>query len=130
MSFVHLHTHSHYSLLDGLSKIKDLVREAARMEMPARSLKDKEPGIDEKRYHLTLLAENEEGYHNLIELVTTSHLEGFYYKPRVDKELLRKHSKGIIALSGCMGGEISRAIQSGNIEKAEAVIKEYREIFG
>src|SRR3990167_5422963 len=144
MSFVHLHTHSHYSLLDGLTKIKDLVREASRMEMPAlaltdhgnmygaiefykaaknagvkpiigfeayvaaRSLKDKEPGVDERRYHLTLLAENEEGYHNLIELVTTSNLEGFYYKPRVDKDLLRKHSKGIIALSGCMGGEISR----------------------
>src|SRR3989344_5293397 len=106
MSFVHLHTHSHYSLLDGLSKIKDLVREAARMEMPAlaitdhgnlygaiefykaaksagikpiigveayiasRSLKDKEPGVDERRYHLILLAENDEGYHNLIELVT------------------------------------------------------------
>src|SRR3989344_2613896 len=131
MSFVHLHTHSHYSLLDGLTKIKDLVREASRMEMPAlaltdhgnmygaiefykaaknagvkpiigfeayvaaRSLKDKEPGVDERRYHLTLLAENEEGYHNLIELVTTSNLEGFYYKPRVDKDLLRKHSKGI-----------------------------------
>jgi len=166
MSFVHLHTHSHYSLLDGLSKIKDLVREAARMEMPAlaltdhgnmygtiefyktaknagvkpiigleayvaaRSLKDKEPGIDEKRYHLTLLAENEEGYHNLIELVTTSHLEGFYYKPRVDKELLRKHSKGIIALSGCMGGEISRALFRKDFDSAEKFVDDYRSIFG
>ncbi|OGF85620.1 DNA polymerase III subunit alpha, partial [Candidatus Giovannonibacteria bacterium RIFCSPLOWO2_02_44_8] len=166
MSFVHLHTHSHYSLLDGLTKIKDLVREASRMEMPAlaltdhgnmygaiefykaaknagvkpiigfeayvaaRSLKDKEPGVDERRYHLTLLAENEEGYHNLIELVTTSNLEGFYYKPRVDKDLLRKHSKGIIALSGCMSGEISRAILRKDSEGAERLIDEYRGIFG
>ncbi len=166
MSFVHLHTHSHYSLLDGLTKIKDLVREASRMDMPAlaltdhgnmygaiefykaaknagikpiigleayvaaRSLADKEPGIDERRYHLTLLAENEQGYHNLIELVTASHLEGFYYKPRVDKGLLRKHSKGIIALSGCMSGEISRAIFRKDSEGAERLIDEYRSIFG
>src|SRR3989338_4434682 len=166
MSFVHLHTHSHYSLLDGLTKIKDLVREASRMEMPAlaltdhgnmygaiefykaaknagvkpiigleayvaaRSLKDKEPGVDERRYHLTLLAEYEEGNHNLIELVTTSNLEGFYYKPRVDKDLLRKHSKGIIALSGCMSGEISRAILRKDSEGAERLIDEYRGIFG
>ena len=166
MSFVHLHTHSHYSLLDGLSKIKDLVREAARMEMPAlaitdhgnlygaiefykaaksagikpiigveayiasRSLKDKEPGVDERRYHLILLAENDEGYHNLIELVTTSHLEGFYYKPRMDKELLRKHSKGIIALSGCMSGEISRAVARNDTESAQKLVSEYKDIFG
>src|SRR3990170_3578972 len=165
MSFVHLHTHSHYSLLDGLSKIKDLVREAARMEMPAlaitdhgnlygaiefykaaksagikpiigveayiasRSLKDKEPGVDERRYHLILLAENDEGYHNLIELVTTSHLEGFYYKPRMDKELLRKHSKGIIALSGCMSGEISRAVARNDTESAQKLVSEYKDIF-
>ncbi len=96
----------------------------------ARSLKDKEPGVDERRYHLTLLAENEEGYHNLIELVTTSNLEGFYYKPRVDKDLLRKHSKGIIALSGCMSGEISRAILRKDSEGAERLIDEYRGIFG
>src|SRR3989344_2561439 len=166
MSFVHLHTHSHYSLLDGLTKIKDLVKEAARLEMPAlaltdhgnlygaiefykqaknegvkpiigveayvasRSLHDRGPGVDERRYHLTLLAENEEGYHNLIELVTVSHLEGFYYKPRVDKELLRKHAKGIIALSGCMSGEISRAILRKDSEGAERLIDEYRGIFG
>lgn len=161
-----MHTHSHYSLLDGLSKVKDLVKEAARMEMPAlaitdhgnmyaaiefykaaknagvkpiiglegyvaaRSLKDKEPGVDERRYHLTLLAENEEGYHNLIELVTVSHLEGFYYKPRVDKELLRKHSKGIIALSGCIGGEIARALYRKDFEGAEKLTAEYKDIFG
>src|SRR3989338_646950 len=85
----------------------------------ARSLKDKEPGVDERRYHLTMLAENTEGYHNMIELVTTSHLEGFYYKPRVDKELLRKHSKWIIALSGCIGGEIPRALFRKDFDSAE-----------
>ena len=96
----------------------------------SRTLKDKEPGIDERRYHLTLLAENEVGYHNLIELVTISHLEGFYYKPRVDKETLRKHSKGIIALSGCMGGEIPRALFRKDFEGAEKMLDEYKDIFG
>ena len=166
MSFVHLHTHSHYSLLDGLTKIKDLVKEAARLEMPAlaltdhgnlygaiefykqaknegvkpiigveayvasRSLHDREPGVDERRYHLTLLAENEEGYHNLIELVTVSHLEGFYYKPRVDKELLRKHARGVIALSGCFSGEIPRTLFRNDFPAAEKLVEEYKEIFG
>src|SRR3990167_5521465 len=166
MSFVHLHTHSHYSLLDGLSKINDLIFEASRLEMPAlaltdhgnmygaiefykkakkagikpiigveaylaaRALKDKEPGIDERRYHLTLLAENDEGYHNLIKLVTISNLEGFYYKPRIDKEVLKQHSTGLIALSGCMGGEIPRTVYRGDMEEATRLVSEYKEIFG
>ncbi|MDP3785129.1 MAG: DNA polymerase III subunit alpha [bacterium] len=166
MSFVHLHNHTHYSLLDGLTKIDELVKEGARMEMPAmaitdhgnlygaiefykkakdegvkpiigveayvaaRTLHDKEPNIDDKRYHLVLLAENFEGYKNLIELVTVSHLEGFYYKPRIDKELLRKHSKGLIALSGCMGGEIPRALFRKDIEGAEKLVAEYKDILG
>ncbi|MEK7525542.1 MAG: DNA polymerase III subunit alpha [Patescibacteria group bacterium] len=164
--FVHLHTHSHYSLLDGLSQIDDMVKLAKEHDMPAigltdhgamygaiefymacvkagikpiigveayvanRTRFDKEPGIDNKRYHLTLLAKNNIGYQNLIKLTTAAHLEGYYYKPRTDKELLRKHSEGVIALSGCLGSELGRTIQSGNMGKAEAVIKEHQDIFG
>src|SRR3989344_5354002 len=134
-NFVHLHTHSHYSLLDGLSKISELVKHAKELGMPAVALTDhgalygaiefykeakkqgikpiigcevyvaarsrhqKEPRIDNRRYHLTLLAKDNIGYQNLIKLITKAHLEGFYYKPRVDKELLREHAEGLIALS-------------------------------
>ncbi len=80
---------------------------------------DKEPGIDNKRYHLILLAKNLTGYKNLIRLVSISGLEGYYYKPRMDKEILRTYSEGIIALSGCMGGELSSALMAGNDEHAE-----------
>jgi len=164
--FVHLHTHSHYSLLDGLAKIDELVEEAVRLEMPSLALTDhgnlygavefykeckkgginpiigveaylayeslyqKRPNIDDKRYHLTLLAQNETGYKNLIQLVTASFLDGFYYKPRMDKELLAKYSSGLIALSGCMAGEISRATAIKDFEKAEKIVKEFQEIFG
>ena len=166
MKFVHLHTHSHYSLLDGLSQIDDMVTLAKAHNMTAVALTDhgamygvidfytacikngikpiigveayvanrgrlnKEAGVDNKRFHLTLLAKNNTGYQNLIRLVTAAHLEGYYYKPRVDKELLRKHSEGLIALSGCLGSELGRTIQSGNMEKAEAVIREHQDIFG
>ncbi|MEK7174841.1 MAG: DNA polymerase III subunit alpha, partial [Patescibacteria group bacterium] len=164
--FTHLHVHSHYSLLDGLGKIGDLIKRAGELGMDAlaltdhgamygalefyktakkagikpiigcelyvayEKLTDKRPNIDDKRYHLTVLAENAEGYHNLIQLVTQAHLEGFYYKPRVDKNLLRQHSRGLIALSGCFQGEIPRAIQARKVDRAEELIREYQEIFG
>src|SRR3989338_6635546 len=166
MNFVHLHTHSHYSLLDGMSKIDDMVKLAKEHGMTAIGLNDhgamygaidfytackkngikpiigveayvanrtrfqKEPHIDNKRYHLTLLAKDNTGYQNLIKLTTAAHVEGYYYKPRVDKDLLRQHAEGLIALSGCPGSELGRAIQSGNKEKAEAIILEYQSIFG
>lgn len=164
--FVHLHTHSHYSLLDGLSKLERLVELAKKYEMPAlaitdhgnmygaiefyklakakgikpiigveayvanRGRQDKEPGIDNQRYHLTLLAKNLEGYKNLMRLVTLSHIEGYYYKPRMDKEILRKYSGGIIALSGCLGGELGRALANKDEGRAEQVIREHQDIFG
>jgi len=166
MSFVHLHTHSHYSLLDGLAKIDDLVKGAALHKMPALALTDhgnlygaiefyqkakragikpiigveaylavesrhsKKAGLDEKRFHQLLLAENNEGYQNLLKLVTASHLEGFYYKPRIDKEILRKHSKGLIGTSSCLAGEIPSAIISGDYERAKELAFEYQDIFG
>jgi len=94
-----------------------------------RSRFNKEPHIDARRYHLTLLAKDLTGYHNLIKIVTKANLEGYYYKPRADKELLREHHEGLICLSGCMGGELSRTL-TYEPEKAEEVIKEYQEIFG
>ncbi len=166
MQFTHLHVHSHYSLLDGLAKIDDLIARARELGMTSLALtdhgnlygaiefyqkakkaginpiigcemyiasgnmRDRRPGVDNKRYHLTVLARNNEGYHNLIKLVTKAHLEGFYYKPRVDKNLLREHAGGLLALSGCFSGEIPRAIQNKKMETAEHTIGEYREIFG
>jgi len=165
--FTHLHTHTHYSLLDGLSKIDELLdyvkengmdsvaitdhgnlygaiefyQKAKKRDIKpiigcevyvAQDMYEKTPGsTDGKNYHhLILLAKNNTGYQNLIKIVTEAHLEGFYYKPRVDKKLLEKYKDGLIALSGCLGGELSRALLNGNAEKAEYIAKEYTEIFG
>ncbi len=164
--FVHLHTHSYYSLLDGLSKIKEMVKLAKEHGQEAIGLTDhgvmygaiefysecikqgikpivgcevyvanrsrlqKEAGIDNKRYHLTLIAKDVTGYQNLIKLTTAAHLEGYYYKPRVDKEILRQYSEGLICFSGCPGSEVGRAIQMGDLAKAEAVVLEHRDIYG
>lgn len=166
MSFVHLHTHSHYSLLDGLSKVPQLVKKAKEFGMPALALTDhgalygaiefynackkadikpiigveaymaertrfdKEPGIDSKRYHLTLLVKNNVGYKNIMKLVTKSNLEGFYYKPRMDMDLLREHGDGIICLSGCPGSRFITHLKNNNILEAENLLAEYIDIFG
>lgn len=96
----------------------------------AGSRHDKRPGIDNERFHLTLLAKNDQGYRNLVKLVTLANLEGYYYKPRMDKELLRTYAEGIICLSGCFGGELSRALHKQGYDAGKAIALEYREIFG
>jgi len=92
--------------------------------------KERTPGRDDKNRHLVLLAENEEGYHSLVRLVTLAQVEGFYYKPRVDKALLREHSRGLIALSACLAGEVSEYLLNNQYESACQAALEYQEIFG
>ena len=99
-------------------------------EIAPNSLHDKRPRIDDWTYHITLLAENFTGYQNLLKLVSISYLEGFYYKARMDKEYLKKHHEGIIALSGCLKGEIPKACNEGDFEKAKKVLQVYQDIFG
>ena len=163
--FTHLHTHSHYSLLNALPQIPELVKTAKKMGMSAlaltddgnmygaiefykackkegiipiigvdfyvatRTRHDKEPGIDNRRSRLVMLAKNESGYKNMIRLVTKSHLEGFYYKPRIDKELIAEHTAGMICISPHFSGEISGALKVNNFEKAEEIAKWYKEKF-
>lgn len=164
--FSHLHTHSHYSLLNALPKIPDLVETAKADGMKAlaltdngnlygaiefykecesegikpiigvdafvalRSRFDKQAGVDNLRYRLILLAKNEVGYKNLIELVTRANIDGFYYKPRIDKELIEKHSEGIIAISPSFSGEISSALKGSDEAKALESASWYKSIFG
>ena len=165
--FVHLHNHSHFSLLDGACRIDDLISTALEYDMPAVALTDhgnmfgaidfyqkaKKKGIKplvgsevyvapksrfDKRvesstrtsYHLVLLCKNETGYKNLLRLVSLGYLEGFYYKPRIDKELLRQHSEGLIALSACLQGEIQSRFLKEGYEKARSTLEEYYSIFG
>ena len=95
-----------------------------------RSRLQKEPHLDDHQYHLVLLAENQTGYRNLMELVSAGYLEGFYYKPRVDRELLEKHAAGLIALSACLAGEIPSLLRRDELEKARAAACYYRDLFG
>ncbi len=165
MSFTHLHCHSHYSLLDGLSKVPDLVTTAKDLGMNSLAITDhgvmygaiefyntcrkhdvkpiigieayiaprglsmKEGKIDADYHHLTLLAKDFEGYQNLMKLTTIANTEGFYYKPRMDLELLAKHNKGLIALSGCPRGQIARALKTSP-EAGEKALAEHLAIFG
>ncbi len=161
--FVPLHLHTEYSLLDGTSKIKDLIKKAKANNMPALAVTDhgvmygalelyrnaKAEGIKpiigcetyivnsnhldksvrNPLYHLILLAKNDEGYINLSKIVTESNLNGFYYKPRINKDFLKKHNKGLIALTACLGGEVPNTILSGNYEKAREIGEFYKSIF-
>jgi len=167
MKFCHLHVHTHYSLLDGLTKIDELIQAAKDDGQEAVAITDhgvmygviefyqkcKKAGIkpiigieiylapksrfdkitkedEKKNYHLLLLAKDNQGYKNLIKLTTLAHLEGFYYKPRIDWELLEKYHDGLIAATACQGGEIPTLIRSGNLEKAKKRILEYNKLFG
>ncbi len=167
--FVHLHLHSHYSLLDATIRLDELTKQVAHMGMEAVALTDhgnlfgafefvttaRKHGIHpvvgcelyvapksrfdrqgnpfgrhKPYHHLTVLVENETGWYNLMQLSTLSYLEGFYHRPRVDKELLAQYSQGLIALSGCLAGEVPQALLAGDRERAERVVAEFREIFG
>ncbi|MCD6500806.1 DNA polymerase III subunit alpha [bacterium] len=166
MKFTHLHVHSHYSLLDGLPKIDEILDYVKKLGMDAVALTDhgvlygavefykkakkagikpiigselymsfermfqKRPNIDDKRYHLVLLIKNDQGYKNLVKLISRAHLEGFYYKPRIDEELLAEHAQGLIGLSGCLQGKIPQLIIANKIDEAKRVAQKYQEIFG
>ncbi len=163
--FIHLHTHSHYSLLNALPKIDELVEAAKEAGMTAlaltdncnlygaiefykeckkagikpiigidaylavRTRHDKQSGIDNSRFRLILLAKNETGYKNLIKLVTSAHLEGFYYKPRVDKELLELHREGLVCISPSFSGDIAMAVKNRNLDQARELISWYKKIY-
>ena len=163
--FIHLHTHSHYSLLQAVPKIKALVKAAVGLEMPAvaltdagnmygaiefykecqkqgikpilgvdfymaaRTRHDKEPRIDNRRSRLIMLAKDVSGYKNLIKLVTDSQIEGFYYKPRIDKELIEKYKDGLIVISPSFSGEIAQAVKAGNLERAREIARFYTHLF-
>jgi DNA polymerase-3 subunit alpha len=167
-SFVHLHLHTEYSLLDGMIRAKDLARRAVDLGMPAVAMTDhgnlfgainfhqqcvkagvkpifgceiylapqsmhekKELAGRKRATHLTLLAENEQGWHNLSKLVTKGHLEGLYHgKPRVDREALAEHAKGILCLSGCISGPVNEWLLAGDETKARATLDELASIFG
>ena len=164
-NFVHLHVHSEYSLLDGMSRIKDLPKRAKELGMDAIALTDhgvmygavefykeckkndvkpiigcevyvarrtrfdKEASIDAGYNHLILLVKNKKGYQNLIKLVSLSFVEGFYYKPRIDKEILEKYSEGLVCLSACLAGELPQAIIQNDMEKAEKIALWYKNLF-
>jgi len=166
MKFTHLHVHSHYSLLDGLPKIDELLDYVKELGMDSCALTDhgvlygavefykkakakgikpiigcevyialegmlqKRPNIDNKRHHLILLVKNEQGYKNLVKLITKAHLEGFYYKPRIDDELLAQHAEGLIGLSACLQGKIPKLLSANRESEAEELAKKYEEIFG
>ena len=164
--FVHLHNHTFHSVLDGLTKIHDLVDKVKELGMEAaavtdhgtmsgildyyktakkagikpiigietyvatRSRFDRDPGKDKQRFHLTVLAMNNTGFHNLMKLSTRANLEGMYYKPRIDHDLLEELNEGLIVLSGCASGEIGVALKEDDYDRAREIAKWYKSIFG
>ena len=164
--FVHLHNHTHHSLLDGLTKVGELVDKVKAMGMSAvaitdhgtlsgaiefyqacsaadikpiigieayiaaRSRHDRDPSKDKARYHLIILAMNNTGYQNLMQLSTKANLEGMYYKPRMDHELLEQHNEGLIVLSGCASGELAEKLRGDDYEGAKEVASWYKSVFG
>ena len=167
MAFTHLHVHTEYSLLDGSSKIKELVARAKELGMDSLAITDhgvmygvidfykaaREVGIkpiigcevyvapgsrfdretvsgEDRYYHLILLAENHQGYQNLMKIVSKGFVDGFYYKPRVDYELLSQYHEGLICLSACLAGEVQRDLERGLYQEAKKAALHYQEIFG
>jgi DNA polymerase-3 subunit alpha len=166
--FVHLHTHSEYSLLDGLGRVKDLVAEAKRLGHPALALTDhgamhgaveffrackaaeikpiigveayqtawgrpmggRDSQFDRENYHLLLLAKNMTGYHNLLKIVSNSHINGYYYKPRIDHDFLAQHAEGIVATTGCLGAEVPQLLMQGKEDEAYKRLGWYVDVFG
>lgn len=164
-NFVHLHLHTQYSILDGASKISELMKMAAERKMKAVAITDhgnmfgvkefhnaaKASGVlpiigcetyvarrslqeitdkeDRSGHHMILLAKNYTGYKNLVKMVSIAWTEGFYYKPRIDKSILKQYSEGIIATTACIAGEVPQAVLNNNIEEAEILISEFKEIF-
>ena len=167
MTFVHLHVHTEYSLLDGSNKIKEYVSRVKELGMDSAAITDhgvmygvidfyraaKAAGIkpvigceiyvapgsrfdkeltggEDRYYHLVLLAENNTGYSNLMKIVSRGFTEGYYYKPRVDMEILNRYHEGIIALSACLAGEVQRCISKGQPDEARKTARKYEECFG
>lgn len=164
--YVHLHNHTHHSLLDGLTKVDELVARVKETGMQAvamtdhgtmsgaiefykackaaeikpiigietyvaaRTIHDRDPSKDKARYHLILLAMNNTGYQNLMRLSTIANLEGVYYKPRIDHDLLEKYNEGLIASSACLGGEVSEKLQNDDFEGAKEIASWYKKVFG
>ena len=163
--FVHLHNHTHYSLLDGLTKVPELVQFVKEQGMEAvavtdhgtmsglvelykecnaagikpllgleayvaaRKMTDKDPAHDKQRFHITLIAMNNQGFENLCRIMSNAEVQGKYYKPRTDHDELKKYNEGLICLSGCMGSEISEAIRADDDKRALELIDWYRNVF-
>ncbi len=165
-SFAHLHVHTEYSLLDGMSRIKDLVHYTKELGMDSlaitdhgamygviefyrackaegvkpiiglesylapRGMRDKDSKLDSKPYHLLLIAQNQTGYKNLLKIASASQLEGYYYRPRIDKEFLAAHSEGLICTSGCLAAEVPQLKMAGREEEAKKMLGWYWDVFG